>query len=156
MKTEFSFTNSRCVILFVLVSFCCTFLSAETTDEAKSTSTDTASVDFVKDVQPILRANCFECHAGEVEEGGLNLGIKSKAIVEKCHAEGIPKDVIKNHMSSVSIGLEQTISPYSWGFEFTTPLKFGYLVLVSALVLWAWFKGKVNLALIREHHLYRR
>lgn len=37
------------------------------------------------------------------------LGIKSKAIVEKCHAEGIPSDVIKNHMSSVSIGLEQTI-----------------------------------------------
>ena len=37
------------------------------------------------------------------------LGIKSKAIVEKCHAEGIPKDVIKNHMSTVSIGLEQTI-----------------------------------------------
>ena len=37
------------------------------------------------------------------------LDIKSKAIVEKCHAEGIPTDVIKNHMSSVSIGLEQTI-----------------------------------------------
>jgi translation initiation factor IF-2 len=37
------------------------------------------------------------------------MGIKSKAIVEKCHAEGIPKDVIKNHMSTVSIGLEQTI-----------------------------------------------
>ncbi len=38
-----------------------------------------------------------------------DLGIKSKAIVEKCHAEGLPKDVIKNHMSTVSIGLEQTI-----------------------------------------------
>ncbi len=37
------------------------------------------------------------------------LGIKSKAIVEKCHAEGIPVEVIKNHMSTVSIGLEQTI-----------------------------------------------
>jgi translation initiation factor IF-2 len=37
------------------------------------------------------------------------LGIKSKAIVEKCHAEGIPNTVIKNHMSTVSIGLEQTI-----------------------------------------------
>ena len=37
------------------------------------------------------------------------LGIKSKAIVEKCHAEGIPTDVVKNHMSTVSIGLEQTI-----------------------------------------------
>jgi len=37
------------------------------------------------------------------------LGVKSKAIVEKCHAEGIPKDVIKNHMSTISIGLEQTV-----------------------------------------------
>lgn len=37
------------------------------------------------------------------------LGVKSKAIVDKCHAEGIPKDVIKNHMSTISIGLEQTV-----------------------------------------------
>ena len=29
--------------------------------------------------------------------------------MEKCHAEGIPVEVIKNHMSTVSIGLEQTI-----------------------------------------------
>ena len=40
------------------------------------------------------------------------LGVTSKAIVEKCHAEGIPEDVIKNHMSSVSAGLEATI--HSW------------------------------------------
>jgi hypothetical protein len=37
-------------------------------------------VDFVKDVQPILRAACFECHAEGNEEGGLNLGIKSRAL----------------------------------------------------------------------------
>jgi len=37
------------------------------------------------------------------------LGVKSKSIVEKCHAEGIPKDVIKNHMSTISVGLEQTV-----------------------------------------------
>lgn len=36
-------------------------------------------VDFVKDVQPIFRAACFECHAEGNEEGGLNLGIKSRA-----------------------------------------------------------------------------
>ena len=50
-------------------------------------------------------------------------------------------------MLPARIGLEQTISPYSWGFEFTTPLKIGYLVLMTALALWAWAKGKVNLAL---------
>lgn len=35
-------------------------------------------VDFVKDVQPILRQHCFECHAKGNEEGGLNLGIKAR------------------------------------------------------------------------------
>ena len=37
-------------------------------------------VDFVKDVQPILRQRCFECHAQGNEEGGLNLGIKLRAM----------------------------------------------------------------------------
>ena len=43
------------------------------------------------------------------------LGIKSKVIVEKCHAEGIPKDVIKNHMSTMSLGLEQTVREWFSG-----------------------------------------
>ena len=37
-------------------------------------------IDFVKDVQPILRKHCFECHAEGNEEGGLNLGVKSRAL----------------------------------------------------------------------------
>lgn len=37
------------------------------------------TVDFVREIQPILRENCYECHAGSTEEGGLNLGIKAKA-----------------------------------------------------------------------------
>ncbi len=47
--------------------------------------------------------------AKRIFEIAKELGIKSKAIVEKCHAEGIPQDVIKGHMSSVSVGLEATI-----------------------------------------------
>lgn len=39
-----------------------------------------AKVDFVRDIQPILRDNCYECHAGTTEEGGLNLGIKAKTL----------------------------------------------------------------------------
>ena len=37
-------------------------------------------VDFVTDVQPIFREHCFECHAQGNEEGGLNLGIQSRAL----------------------------------------------------------------------------
>jgi len=47
--------------------------------------------------------------AKRVFEIAKELGIKSKAIVEKCRAEGIPEDVIKNHMSTVSAGLEATV-----------------------------------------------
>lgn len=39
-----------------------------------------AKVDFVKDVQPILRERCFECHAQGNEEGGLNLGVRRLAM----------------------------------------------------------------------------
>ena len=35
-------------------------------------------VDFVRDVRPILKDRCFECHGNEVEEGGLNLSIRSR------------------------------------------------------------------------------
>lgn len=41
----------------------------------------TPPVDFVRDIQPILRANCYECHAGTTEEGALNLGIKATAML---------------------------------------------------------------------------
>lgn len=37
-------------------------------------------VDFSKDVQPILRKHCYECHATGNEEGELNLGIKAQAL----------------------------------------------------------------------------
>ncbi len=47
--------------------------------------------------------------AKRVFEIAKELGIKSKAIVEKCHAEGIPADIVKNHMSTVSAGLEASI-----------------------------------------------
>ncbi len=47
--------------------------------------------------------------AKRVFEIAKDLGIDSKAVVKKCQAEGIPDSVIKNHMSTVSMGLEQTI-----------------------------------------------
>ncbi|MEO0511774.1 MAG: translation initiation factor IF-2 [Planctomycetota bacterium] len=47
--------------------------------------------------------------AKRVFEIAKELGVASKAIVSKCQAEGIPEATIKNHMSSVSVGLEATI-----------------------------------------------
>lgn len=53
---------------------------AEKSSSAKQLSTTRSQpVDFVREIQPILRANCYECHAGTTIEGGLNLGVKAKA-----------------------------------------------------------------------------
>ncbi len=43
-------------------------------------SASSRQVDFVKDVQPLLRERCFECHAAGNEEGGLNLGIRQRVM----------------------------------------------------------------------------
>ena len=45
--------------------------------------------------------------ARRVFEIARELGVASKAVVEKCQAEGVPD--IKGHMSAVKLGLEQTI-----------------------------------------------
>jgi len=47
--------------------------------------------------------------AKRVFEIAKELNMASKAIVAKCRDEGIPESLIKNHMSSVSLGLEATI-----------------------------------------------
>ncbi len=53
--------------------------------------------------------------AKRVFEIAKELGVKSKAIVDKCVAEGIPN--IQNHMSSISAGLEATVREWFSGSE---------------------------------------
>ena len=61
--------------------------------------------------------------ARRVFEIAKDLEIKPKAIVEKCRAEGIPEEVIKNHMSTVSAGLEQTIREWFTAGEAATAIE---------------------------------
>ncbi len=44
-----------------------------------------------------------------ISEIAKDLGIASKDIITKCLAEGIPSDIVKGHMSVVSVGLEASI-----------------------------------------------
>ena len=37
-------------------------------------------IDFAQHIQPIFRKHCFECHAADKEDGGLNLGMRRRAI----------------------------------------------------------------------------
>ncbi|MEQ9096703.1 MAG: translation initiation factor IF-2 [Phycisphaerales bacterium] len=55
--------------------------------------------------------------AKRVFEIAKELGVASKAVVQKCRDEGIPESNIKNHMSTVSVGLEATIREWFGGEE---------------------------------------
>lgn len=37
-------------------------------------------VEFVKDIQPLFRKHCYECHAADQEDGGVNLGMRQRAM----------------------------------------------------------------------------
>ncbi len=64
--------------------FCCVlgFFSSFATGEENTPPTASASktVDFAKDIQPILRKNCYSCHGAEEQEGGLRLDVKKRAM----------------------------------------------------------------------------
>ncbi|MBC7833904.1 MAG: translation initiation factor IF-2 N-terminal domain-containing protein, partial [Phycisphaerales bacterium] len=47
--------------------------------------------------------------AKRIHDIAKELGIKSKAIIDKCVAEGVPADKVKNHMATLSPGLEASI-----------------------------------------------
>jgi translation initiation factor IF-2 len=56
--------------------------------------------------------------AKRIFELAKELDVKSKAIIDKCVAEGIPEDKVKNHMATVSPGLEASIR--EWFAEAST------------------------------------
>jgi hypothetical protein len=47
---------------------------------AKLPPTFAGEVDFARDVQPIFQKHCFDCHSADHEDGGVNLGIKRRAL----------------------------------------------------------------------------
>jgi hypothetical protein len=66
-------------------------------------------VDFVVDVQPILRERCFECHAQGNEEGGLNLGIRSRVMEGGDHGPVIlPGDSANSRIIHLVSGIDET------------------------------------------------
>ncbi|WP_436716260.1 PSD1 and planctomycete cytochrome C domain-containing protein [Roseiconus lacunae] len=86
-----SFVESRrdrllLLLIGLLIGICLTpsdqGKAAETEGDSPA-ETKAVTIDFERDVRPILQEHCYECHAGTTEEGGLNLGIKAKAIGER-------------------------------------------------------------------------
>src|SRR5581483_1622691 len=49
------------------------------------------SVDFQRDIRPILSNRCFKCHGPAAEEGGLRLDLRERATKRKVIVPGRPE-----------------------------------------------------------------
>ena len=49
-------------------------------------------------------------------------------------------------MLPVKIGLQFSVSPYTWGFELTPTLITGYFLSMAIFAIWSFFKGNKNLS----------
>ena len=64
-------------------------------------------VDFVSEVQPLLRDTCFDCHSSGNEEGSLNLGIRQRTLEGGEHGRVlIPGDSANSRLVHLIAGLE--------------------------------------------------
>ncbi|MGI8966312.1 MAG: PSD1 and planctomycete cytochrome C domain-containing protein [Limisphaerales bacterium] len=88
------------------------FLAAAETNLDSALSTNslppaaTRKIDFVKDIQPILKNNCYSCHGAEKQKGELRWDVKSLALKGGEHgAEILPGKSAASRMIQLVSGL---------------------------------------------------
>lgn len=70
----------RLILLALLACLLASPAAAQTSLQDRIPPPETRKVDFVTDVQPILKKHCWECHSNETEEGGLNLAVRKRTL----------------------------------------------------------------------------
>ena len=87
-------------------------------------------IDFVKDVQPILRKTCYSCHGAEAQEAGLRLDIRSRALAGGDGGKAIlPGQGAESRLVILAAGLDEDagIMPPEGEGTPLTPVQIGIL-----------------------------
>jgi len=63
----------------IAIFVCWITIAATTVAQDKAVQPDSASLNFLKDVQPLLVARCGKCHGANRQQGGLRLDLKASA-----------------------------------------------------------------------------
>ena len=75
------------VVLLAIALMASLSLSGRAQDAGRSSAQAPAKVDFAKDVMPLFRQNCLECHGPKKQENGMRLDRRSS--VMKFHARRV-------------------------------------------------------------------
>ncbi len=71
--------RSRCVGIDSWILFAAALVAMVASATGHAQTTDAVPVDFVKQIQPIFKAKCDECHGAELREAGLRLDSRRAA-----------------------------------------------------------------------------
>ena len=88
------------------------------------------TIDFGRDVQPILKAHCFQCHGGDQKQGGLRLDSRASAV-----KGGVSGPVIQPGNAGSSLLVGRILGT---GGKPRMPLGFAPLADSQIAVLRAW------------------
>ncbi|MDQ6632549.1 MAG: hypothetical protein M3Y82_12475, partial [Verrucomicrobiota bacterium] len=109
------------------------FISAAETNLDSALSTNSLppvvirKIDFVRDIQPILKNNCYSCHGAEKQKGELRWDVKSIALKGGEHgAEILPGKSAESRMVQLVSGLNPDLIMPQKG-ERLTPEQVGIL-----------------------------
>ena len=78
----------------------------------------------------------------------LNAAIESFVLNSRTAIETIKTVAFFYVMLPARIGYENAISPFTWGFDFTAPLRWGYGLAVAAAAAWAIGAGRQKLGIV--------
>jgi hypothetical protein len=84
------------VVLLAIALMASLSLSGRAQDAGRSSAQAPAKVDFAKDVMPLFRQNCLECHGPKKQENGMRLDRRSS--VMKFHARRVMPGSSPNSM----------------------------------------------------------
>ena len=115
----------RSVLPVAFASVLLLFSSLEADDAKPLPAAADRKVDFVADVQPILRKTCYSCHGKEKQEAGLRLDIKTRALDGGDNGKSIiPGDSAKSRLIMLVAGLDEDagiMPPEGEGTPLTSP-----------------------------------
>ncbi|MEO1110306.1 MAG: ABC transporter permease subunit [Pseudomonadota bacterium] len=74
----------------------------------------------------------------------MNDGLTYMVVNFRDQIEAVKKFAFFFVMLPTKIGLQGTVSPFTWGFELTLPLKIGYAAFICAWAGWAAHRRKAN------------
>ncbi len=67
-------------------------------------------VDFVRHIQPLFQKHCFECHSADSEDGGVNLGIRQRAMQGGDHGPiFVANDGANSRLVHLAAGLDKDL-----------------------------------------------